>query len=1094
MNLNRKFHQTLISVVFILLLFLNPAQAQMLDSLDRAMIDSALGLLNLKPEELGFDKLWAADDTFRLAVVEKYLNDPYIFPDYVDETQVMVDSFARKPYEMFDFINQQLIVDPEAKLKKAPAATEWAFDPASPFAMWIQAIEQAEPYRKDFYADLDSAELQDLILAAPGLWSEEENDSLRNLIKGSWFREFDVEYDTSAEVGTDRILDIIKKLDMESLIHAGMIAVPAAQMTARGFASEGFTGEPYDKKVEGVVGEVLYYLESEKWGRMIVGGEGDNIYYGDFTVILDPGGADVYRGRCAGSIGEISYPYSLVVDLEGNDLFDSDKKDVAHGAGFLGVGVLIDRGGDDSYRSGGYAQGAGMFGIGVLADHQGADDRKGSYFLQGAGHCGIGCLIDDGDETSDDRYSSACWSQGFAGTYGYGLFFDDGGDDIYRAGGTYFHAPLLPHDYRSFSAGFGMGWRPRAGGGIGVMYDKGDGNDFYDQEVMSIGSSYWYSIGICIDGGGNDNYALAHYGMGVGIHLSLGAFYETGGDDQYHSRHGVVGGTPHDFSVGIMVDGGGDDYYIVGDGWGGSLTNSYGLFIDRIGNDTYATRGGGHSFGSARWARGFAGTAIFLDLEGNDVYTADEAARDSSIWIQTGWGIGMDLPRNVETEKEEKFDEVEPTAEDSAKSIEELYRLASQWEVGSARESVARSRKALLAKGPAVVEFIVYGPDRMLPEDISNLKQFIVKLRNEEHPVSEYFYPRISGSTKNLIEEWEDYSAKDDSTGKALKDSVAKALTADLNKILRSEDFYTKSRFKNIDVDERAMRKIERDPSGDDLFRANWHLLEQAYPKEIVFRGSRLYTRSSLENRLLDQIVKETPDTAGAMLMDVLPKAAEDEDPRYVANVIGLLNTLKWEPAVDPLLEMLDDKDQKRVWNTIISALGGIGDKKATPEIVEFLDSEDEKTRIIAIGALGSLEDATAIEPIVDKLNDPMFTVRSRALMVIAGFKADALPSVLSYLEDAGSEHPENALYAVGRIARDLKEDEPESKRVKFKAVQILEDFLSHENPFLRSEAVVGLYRIGGEETKRFIERRMEHEYNPVVIAAFERMKREAEN
>lgn len=937
-------------------------QSQMLDSLDRVMLDSALAMINLNPFELGFEKTWVEDDTFRLAVVERYLSDPMSFPDYVDETQAAVDSFSRRPLEMLRFISDQLFVDPDAKPTKPPKLTEMAFDSSAPFKLWINAISEAEPLRQKFYSHLDSLDLHDLIMASPPLWSEDD-DSIKGLLEGSWQHEFGIEPDTSRKVDGDRLLDIIKKLDINALTRAGMIVLPAAQMTARGIAAETIGLSSIEEgSVDGVSGDVLYYSDNE-WGRFVVGGSGDNIYFGDFTAIIDIGGDDVYRGRCGAAMGVLSQPYSLLIDLAGNDYYDGAGKDINHGAGFFGIGVLIDRGGDDVYRSANYAQGSGLFGIGVLADHGGADDRRGGYFMQGSGHCGIGMLIDDGDETSDDRYLSSCWAQGFASTFGYGLLFDSGGDDTYRTGGAYLHAPLLPHDYRSFSGGFGMGWRPRAGGGIGVLYDKGEGNDFYDAEVMSFGSSYWYSIGILIDGGGNDYYSLAHYGLGVGIHLSLGALYEMDGDDQYRSRYGVVGGTPHDLSVGMMVDGGGNDNYLVSDGWGASLTNSFGLFIDRLGDDTYGTRGG-TSFGKVRWARGFAGAAIFMDLEGEDVYTSDEVARDSTIWIQSGWGIGIDLERDVvATEREEEVGEITLTAEDSAKTVEELFKDASQWEVGSARESVARARKALLTKGAEAVHYII---------------------------------------------------------------------------------------------------------------------------------DNKLNTRSSLESRLLDQIVNAMPDTAGTLLLAQLPEAAKSDDERILINVVGLLGKIKWEPAVDPLLDMVDRKSVEKARNSIISALGRIGEKRAAVPISRYVDDKQERRRIITINALKSLEDTTTIEAIIKSLDDPMFTVRSAALMTAASFGPPAMPYLKDYLASDKAKYPELGLYAIGRIAQNLSDStDAASRLLRYEAIRLFEKYLDHDKPQMRAEAVVAIYRNGGEVTRQIVDARMESEYSPVVLAAYRRMQRE---
>ncbi len=940
----------------------NRAHAQMLDSLDRSMIDSALTLLKLDPSELGFDKLWVEDDTFRLAVVEDLLSAPLALPDYVDETTTTIDSMISHPYDLLKFIGNQLKVDSKEKSLKPPELSEMTFDINDPFKLWVTALERAEPHRLKFYEKLDSLDLHDLIMAAPTMWGDDD-DSTSEARVGSWQREFNLPVDTSREVNSDRLLDIMKKLDINELIIAGMITAPAAQMTAKGFGmsrDEWIKKEPISEPVEGVVGTILAYRETE-WGKLVIGGGGDNIYYGDFAVIVDIGGDDIYRGRVAGAMGELSLPYSLVIDLEGNDVYDSGDKDVAHGSGFLGIGILVDRGGDDSYRSNHYAQGSGFFGIGIFADHKGRDDRRGGYFMQGAGHCGVGILIDDGDE-GDDRYQAYTWAQGFASTFGYGLLYESGGDDNYRTGAEYYHAPLLPHDYRSFSGGFGMGWRPRAGGGIGVLYDKGDGNDFYGAEVMSFGSSYWYSLGILVDGGGNDHYTLAHYGLGSGIHLSLGALYDVSGDDQYRSRHGVVGATPHDLSVGMMVDGSGDDYYMVSDGWGGSLTNSFGLFVDRLGNDTYGTRGKGHSFGSVRWARGFAGAAIFLDLEGDDVYTADNSAADSSTWIQTGWGIGMDLPRDVvDTEKEEEIGEIILTAEDSARSVEEIFEDASAWEVGNAKEKVKRGRKALVAKGVEAIDWVL---------------------------------------------------------------------------------------------------------------------------------ENKLDSKSGLEHRAINELFKSLPDTVAPQLIELFPMLDEEQP---LKNVIAWLAELKREEAVDPLLKLLKKRSDlaDKVRRSVMSALGKIGDKKAAKPISKFVTDDKERNRLASLNALKELKETETIERAVKGLDDPLFTVRSAAIGATVAFGVDAVPLLTEFVNNDNSKYPEMGVKALKNIVIRFDDElTPEQMRVRYDVVLLLEESLSSSDEHVRAEAVSGLYRIGKDATRQLIVSRMENEYSPVVLAAYEQVKK----
>ncbi|MFN3820946.1 MAG: HEAT repeat domain-containing protein [bacterium] len=694
----------------------------MLDSLDSVLIDSALALLRIDPWELGYDKMWVDDDTFRLDVVEYYLSHPLELAKYVDSTYKVVSQFKNDPPRLISFVESQLSVTLDEKKKISyhfPDVYLPQYDPYDPFKTWKYALQQAEPLIKAYYGALDSLDLHDVIMAAPVMWSEAP-DSVNKHKRGEWQREKGIPVDTSRKVDSDRLLDIAKKLDMHALFQAGVLLISAAQITARGAAEFGVSARKESPKLRVLDGEVIYWEETS-WGLMIVGGEGSNIYHSplgegegavspiDLSLILDLGGDDIYKGRIGGCVGGLSRtPASAVIDLKGNDFYQSHNFSLTQGAGFLGVGILIDREGDDVYLAGDYSQGAGLWGIGVLADYQGDDDRRAGYFAQGAGHFGFGYLLDTEDilnfsgasteqgisfAKGDDRYLASAYAQGLGGTRGYGLIWDEGGDDNYRCGGVFRHEPLLPKDYRSFSGGFGMGWRPRAGGGIGILLDRGDGNDFYDAEVMAFGSSYWYSLGILVDDGGNDRYSLAHYGLGSGIHLSLGAFYDRKGDDQYRSRMGVVGGTPHDLSVGIFVDGEGNDSYGDCDGWGGSLTNSVGIFIDRLGDDVYFPRPG-TSLGRHNWARGFGGVAIFIDEEGKDLYPIDEYAADSTIWFE-GWGVGIDLARDVTTEKEESIPDPELTAEDSLKSIEDLFREASQWEVGSARASVKRARKAL---------------------------------------------------------------------------------------------------------------------------------------------------------------------------------------------------------------------------------------------------------------------------------------------------------------------------------------------------------------------------------------------------------------
>ncbi|MDA3813643.1 MAG: HEAT repeat domain-containing protein [Candidatus Cloacimonetes bacterium] len=705
------------TLILILLIHILPIilSAQILDSLTTTVLDSCLSYLHLERSELGFEKAWAKDDTFKLEIVDYLLDNPLELPEYIEETVNTAKESSMK--DQIAFVTKQLDID-----EKLEYQSTYSTKPENNI---VNALDQAEPYLNEFYSKLDTLELHDLIMSAPNLWCGED-DPEDLALKGSWQQEFNVYADTSRSVDKNRLLNIMKKLNRSSLHIAGLIFLNLIE-ELQCKTSETLVMNN-SRKIEGVQGDILHY-DQTKYGELIIGGKGENVYSRDFAFIIDLGGDDTYRCRAGGALGTLGNSFSFVIDHDGNDIYFNEERSISMGSGFLGIGILYDMNGNDVYRGTHYSQGSGICGIGILIDSSGEDDYRGGCFTQGAGHYGIGFLKDIG--AGDDRYMAKLWAQGFGSTFGYGLLHDTGGDDTYRTGGEYLHAPLLPNDYQSFSHGFGMGWRPRAGGGIGVLYDEA-GNDFYDGEVFCEGSAYWYSLGILVDGGGNDSYNAAQYAQGAGIHLAVGALWEQGGDDQYHSRNGVVGGTAHDLSVAMLVDESGDDNYIVSGGYGISLTNSFALFIDKSGDDMYSTWED-HSFGSVRPARGFAGCGIFIDLEGKDRYSRNTLAKDGGLWTYNGWGIGIDLARDIVTEHDEEVvDEIILTAEDSLKTIEELFEEASLWEVGSNTKKVAHAKKAFLQREMEAVQYIC---DNKMGTD-SSLELRLIDTITKEYPDS----------------------------------------------------------------------------------------------------------------------------------------------------------------------------------------------------------------------------------------------------------------------------------------------------------------------------------------------------------------------
>jgi hypothetical protein len=671
---------------------------------ERKYVEDALDILGMDEAELGFEKRWAVDSLFRLSIVDTLMARPLYCLDYADISKDEVENAGGELPGLLAFAANGLGFpgggDDTVAAREVISASGLPSDLTHAIGLLLSSFRKGDLLLEDAFGKLTPSEKSMILVNAPVLWSDED-DSSDDYLEGILHREFGLEPDTSEELETDTLLRISHGIDMQALASAGIVVSRAASEAREELGSlvENFGGFYPRRSASDVDGDVVFEKMTE-WGRVVVGGPRDNSYYGRFAVIIDLGGNDRYFCRAGGAVGVLANEFSVVLDMKGDDTYSSDKV-FNMGAGIFGVGVLIDAEGNDTYRGSHYSFGAGLFGVGVMYDGSGDDFYEGGYCVQGAGNFGYGIQV---DMSGNDTYRSYNWAQGFGSVWGYGLLADYGGNDIYYAGGKYIHHPLLPYDYRSFAQGFGMGWRPNSGGGIGFLYDK-EGNDFYDAEVFAQATSYWYSVGMLVDGAGNDRYLAAQYAQGSGIHLSVGILVDSDGDDQYVSKYGPGQGEGHDFAVGVLIDKHGEDSYCMSGGQGIGLTNSVGLFIDSEGRDTYATREKNMGQGSGTWARGFGGAGIFLDLMQEDSYPEMSPGADDWMWTQGTYGAGIDVWSDS-APPEPEF-EMQPVPDLESMTIEEVFGVASEWEVREAQDRVKAGRKELVRRGMEAVSWVM---------------------------------------------------------------------------------------------------------------------------------------------------------------------------------------------------------------------------------------------------------------------------------------------------------------------------------------------------------------------------------------------------
>ncbi len=365
--------------------------------------------------------------------------------------------------------------------------------------------------------------------------------------------------------------------------------------------------------------DTVSQIYNTSYGKIAIGGTGDDIYEGNLVAIIDFGGNDQYKTDST----------VLIVDISGNDVY---RGNVAQG--FFGASVVMDFSGNDLYMCSNMSCASGIVGFGVIFDGDGDDIYVGGYHSVASGTFGGGFII---DLKGDDVYKSMIYGEGFGGPYGVGLLMDFEGNDTYTLGYGPIHKPLYKTQREGMGQGFGFGLRDGVGGGMGMLLDYG-GNDVYNAGTFAQGASYWYAFGGLYDGGGDDRYICTQYCQGTGIHISSGILIDKNGNDIYFALNGPSIGAGHDLSVGIFYDENGNDHYYTYGGLGMGLRNSVGVFVDMEGNDSYATKECEFSFGGANVKREMGGIGMFLDGNGKDTYSC--GIENGKIWLKSTWGIG----------------------------------------------------------------------------------------------------------------------------------------------------------------------------------------------------------------------------------------------------------------------------------------------------------------------------------------------------------------------------------------------------------------------------------------------------------------------
>jgi hypothetical protein len=580
--------------------------AQFTETERRAILD-ALYLANLTERDLEYERT-AFRDRYRMPLVDRALAKPLEGSDElmrIHQSAANVSGVARLISIASRNLDRSGTATQPGRPAELPSSIPVELHPS--VGKIVASIAAANETIRDATSSLSASERRLLLEALPQ-WAVEEPT-----VKFSFVRQ--------PLPKQDVILTLLEKVEIGKILSAAedVAAMVESQLPElRRLAPKVNIREPISFRVDGVEGVIAGTgddLHERSDTMLCIDLGGNDTYRGRYGagplycgVLVDISGNDRYEVDDL-AIGAGLLGIGLAYDLAGSDVYLGGS--LTFGVGIAGAGALYDASGSDDYRSATLTQGFGQFGVGVLHDATGNDRYSAALFGQGAARTlGVGWLVDKaGNDTyrigglilnsplfSDVHYS---FGQGFASGYredfgglsgGIGLLTDLAGDDAYIAE-TYAQAAsywysigtlLDASGHDSYTAShYAQASAMHATSAF--LFDlKGD--DLYSVRLGACHAiGHDDGVAVLLDRAGNDTYAARDSRPGIGNANGLGLFVESEGEDRYFGPAGQGNPSRGSGSLGIFVDLDGADRYADGLGDGEArVSNTWGSAYDQV--------------------------------------------------------------------------------------------------------------------------------------------------------------------------------------------------------------------------------------------------------------------------------------------------------------------------------------------------------------------------------------------------------------------------------------------------------------------------------------------------------------------------------
>ena len=158
---------------------------------------------------------------------------------------------------------------------------------------------------------------------------------------------------------------------------------------------------------------------------------------------------------------------------------------------------------------------------------------------------------------------------------------------------------------------------------------------------------------------------------------------------------------------------------------------------------------------------------------------------------------------------------------------------------------------------------------------------------------------------------------------------------------------------------------------------------------------------------------KATAPAIGAREVKDAVHKLKSPNPEEVLTSVQLLAASGSRDAVGPLTDLLRTGPRNDITNSILQALGSIGQRVSVPILIEYLDHRRPDARVAALFALENFNDQKIIAAIENRLRDSDSEVRNTAALLLGKHGSTASVPILFQAFDRGVR---DAVVAIGQI------------------------------------------------------------------------------